>query len=74
MGLLESTDLTVFFLGLAVLLATARGMGELARRWGQPSVVGEMLAGVLLGPTCLGTVLRHAGLAVSGSWPGGDRA
>ena len=56
MGLLESTDLTVFFLGLAVLLAAARGMGELARRWGQPSVVGEMLAGVLLGPTCLGAL------------------
>jgi Kef-type K+ transport system membrane component KefB/mannitol/fructose-specific phosphotransferase system IIA component (Ntr-type) len=54
MGELHSGDLTVFFLGLATLLGVARALGELARRLGQPAVVGEMGAGLLLGPTCLG--------------------
>lgn len=40
------------FLGLlVVLLGTARLMGLLARRIGQPEVLGELLAGVLLGST-----------------------
>lgn len=38
---------------LAVLLGTARVCGFVARRLGQPSVVGEILAGVLLGPSVL---------------------
>lgn len=39
---------------LALLLLLARTLGEVARRLGQPSVVGELLAGILLGPTLLG--------------------
>lgn len=54
MGELTSEDLRVLFLGLAVLLVTAHTLGELARRIGQPAVVGEMVAGLLLGPTLLG--------------------
>jgi Kef-type K+ transport system membrane component KefB/mannitol/fructose-specific phosphotransferase system IIA component (Ntr-type) len=54
--LLES-DIVVLFLSLGVLLVTARVFGELARRLGQPSVVGELIAGVLLGPTVLGVIL-----------------
>ncbi|HEX7119339.1 MAG TPA: cation:proton antiporter [Longimicrobiales bacterium] len=38
---------------IAVLLFSARAMGEIARRLGQPSVVGEILAGILLGPSLL---------------------
>lgn len=45
------------FLGLLVLmLATAKVLGWLARRVGQPAVVGELLAGVLLGASVLGLV------------------
>ena len=51
---LQTHDMVVFFLGLAVLLGSAHALGELARRLGQPVVIGEMLAGLLLGPTCLG--------------------
>ncbi len=40
-----------------LLLLVARGLGELSRRLGQPSVVGEILAGVVLGPTIFGTLL-----------------
>lgn len=43
-----------FFLELAVILVACRLVGLAARRLGQPQVVGEMIAGVLLGPSLLG--------------------
>jgi Kef-type K+ transport system membrane component KefB len=43
-----------FFLELAVILAACRVVGLVARRIGQPQVVGEMIAGVILGPSLLG--------------------
>ncbi|MDQ3674878.1 MAG: cation:proton antiporter [Gemmatimonadota bacterium] len=39
---------------LAALLATAKMLGALAQRVGQPAVLGELLAGVLLGGSLLG--------------------
>jgi Kef-type K+ transport system membrane component KefB len=48
-----------FFLQMAVILAVCRGVGRLARWIGQPQVVGEMIAGVLLGPSLFGIVLPH---------------
>lgn len=48
--------ITVFFLGLGILLATARILGEIAQRFRQPAVLGELMAGVLLGPTILGAI------------------
>lgn len=39
---------------LAVIIAAARAFGALARRVGQPSVVGEVVAGLLLGPSLFG--------------------
>lgn len=56
-GAVEGADLTRFWAALAALLVTARLMGMLARRYGQPAVVGELSAGILLGPTLLGRVL-----------------
>src|SRR5579884_3615988 len=44
----------VFWTELLVVLAVARGLGALLRRWGQPAVVGELAAGVVLGPSVLG--------------------
>ena len=46
-------DALVFLLSLAVLLGVARLLGEGARALGLPLVVGEILAGVLLGETGL---------------------
>ncbi|HME75022.1 MAG TPA: cation:proton antiporter [Mycobacterium sp.] len=43
-----------FFLELAAILVTCRVVGLLSQRLGQPQVVGEMVAGVLLGPSLLG--------------------
>jgi Kef-type K+ transport system membrane component KefB len=40
-------------LALAVVILTAKVMGELAIRLGQPAVLGELVAGLALGPTVL---------------------
>jgi len=45
-----------FFLELAVILVACRLVGRAAQRLGQPQVVGEMVAGVLLGPSFLGRI------------------
>lgn len=44
-------------LDLAIILVAARLVGALFCRIGQPRVVGEILAGILLGPTLLGATL-----------------
>jgi Kef-type K+ transport system membrane component KefB len=38
-----------------------RGLGELAQRLGQPSVVGEILAGIILGPSLLSGLVPRVG-------------
>lgn len=43
-------------LALVAMLAGAKLMGDLAERIGQPAVLGELLAGVLLGKSLLGVV------------------
>ncbi len=43
-----------FFLQMVVILIACRAVGWLGRKLGQPQVVGEMIAGVLLGPSLLG--------------------
>ena len=47
---------TLLLLQLVVVLVAARICGWIANRLGQPSVVGEMAAGVLLGPIVLGAL------------------
>src|SRR5215475_14602955 len=47
----------VFFLQLFFILAVCRLVGLLARRLGQPQVVGEMIAGVIMGPSLFGLLL-----------------
>lgn len=53
---MSHSELTIFILSVALLLALARTLGEAARAIRQPAVVGEILAGVILGPTVLGLV------------------
>jgi Kef-type K+ transport system membrane component KefB/nucleotide-binding universal stress UspA family protein len=50
----------IFLLQFAVLLAAGRLLGAVAARFRQPSVLGELMAGILLGPAILGHI-----------WPGG---
>ena len=49
-------DIARFFLTLAGILIAAKLLGELAERVGQPAVLGELVAGVLLGGSVLGVV------------------
>ncbi len=49
-------DILVLLVQLCILLVTARLLGEVAQRLRQPSVVGEILAGVVLGPSVLGNL------------------
>src|SRR6204780_2875120 len=51
---LTQHDVMTMFLALATLLGTAKLAGELMQKLGQPSVLGEIFAGILLGPTVLG--------------------
>jgi Kef-type K+ transport system membrane component KefB len=47
-------------LAIAAVMLAARGVGAVAGRLGQPQVMGEVLAGILLGPTLLATVAPDA--------------
>jgi Kef-type K+ transport system membrane component KefB/nucleotide-binding universal stress UspA family protein len=49
---------TLLFLlvDLVIIILAARALGILARRVRQPSVIGEVMAGILLGPTVLGRI------------------
>jgi Kef-type K+ transport system membrane component KefB/mannitol/fructose-specific phosphotransferase system IIA component (Ntr-type) len=51
---LNAHEILVLFLGLGILISFARILGEISRRSNLPSVVGEILAGVLLGETVFG--------------------
>jgi len=44
------------FISIVILLAGARLLGEIFRRIGQPALGGELLAGIILGPTIFGLV------------------
>lgn len=55
---MSSHDAQFLLLDLAIILAVARLFGAAARAIGQPVVVGEIIAGVLLGPTLLGHTLE----------------
>ena len=44
----------VFFLQMFFILAACRVVGRIAQRFGQPQVVGEMVAGIMLGPSLFG--------------------
>jgi|APThiThiocy_cv2_1041547.scaffolds.fasta_scaffold12816_2 Kef-type K+ transport system membrane component KefB/nucleotide-binding universal stress UspA family protein len=45
---------TIFILQIILLIAVGRGLGEVMQRLGQPSVMGELLAGIVLGPSIFG--------------------
>jgi Kef-type K+ transport system membrane component KefB len=56
-------DFALFLFQLFILLCAAMGLGGLFRRLGQPPVVGEILAGVMIGET--GEITNHtSGLSV----------
>lgn len=54
MHYLQEEHILTFLDQVLILLITAKVLGELCQRRGIPALVGEILAGILLGPTVLG--------------------
>jgi Kef-type K+ transport system membrane component KefB len=52
-----------FFAQVLLLVAVGRLLGEWMQRIGQPVVIGQLLAGIILGPSVFGTI-----------WPAGQQA
>ena len=66
---IEHGELLRFLLLFALIIAAAKAGGWLSLRLGQPAVLGEILAGVLLGPSLLNVLgwplFREEGLATA---------
>ncbi len=58
---LDAEQITIMLLSLGLLIGTARLFGEIARHFRQPAILGELIAGVALGPTLFGWI-----------WPAGQ--
>ena len=57
---MHGNDVLVFLLSLGLLLGVARLVGEIARNFGLPQVVGELSTGILLGQTGLKRIWPEA--------------
>src|SRR5579871_6556561 len=54
---MATIDVLLYLLAdLVIIIAGARTLGWVARRLGQPTVIGEILSGILLGKTVLGRI------------------
>lgn len=61
---LTGDEILAFLIIVSILLIASRLLGELLRRYKQPAVIGEILAGVILGPSLLGTMYPDAFKAI----------
>ncbi len=60
MSIFEKSDIVTLFLSLAIMLGSAKVFGQIFLRFKLPSVIGEILAGIFLGPTILGRIMPEA--------------
>ena len=56
------SPISILMLQIVVIVSLALGLGGLFRRIGQPAVIGEMVAGILLGPSLFGWLAPAANL------------
>lgn len=49
-------DVLFLLIQISILLISARILGEIARRFRQPTVIGELFAGIIIGPTVIGGI------------------
>src|SRR5579872_2025338 len=54
------SPLSTLLLQVVLIVVAARGLGSLFRKIKQPPVIGEMMAGILLGPSLLGMLAPQA--------------
>lgn len=57
---ISGTTEVIFVAQIALLLLFGRGLGEIMQKFGQPSVIGQLLAGLLLGPSLFGWMFPAA--------------
>ncbi len=55
---LNSIEIVYFLLSIGIILFVGRGVGELLRKFKQPIIIGEILAGIILGPTIFGSIFK----------------
>lgn len=53
---LTAEHITTFILSISIMLLFAKVLGELFSKLKQPAIVGEIVAGILLGPTVFGMI------------------
>ena len=70
---MSSAEFGSFTLLLLLLITTAHLLGYAFTRIRQPRVVGELLAGVLLGPSVLGFIAPALSQPLSTHQSGGDQ-
>ena len=65
---MHAVEISTILVELAIIIVLARIAGWLFTKVGQPAVVGEIIAGILLGPSIIGAELsdRHSSRSTSG--------
>jgi Kef-type K+ transport system membrane component KefB len=53
---LNASEVLNFLIMVSIILVSSRLLGEVFRKFKQPAVVGEILAGIIIGPSLLGSV------------------
>jgi Kef-type K+ transport system membrane component KefB/nucleotide-binding universal stress UspA family protein len=69
-GVWMSPSESLFIAQIVVLLLAGRLLGEFMQRIGQPAVMGQLVAGVLLGPSVFGALWPDAQRALFAGGPG----
>lgn len=54
---MKHEEVVIFLVAISIMLFFARFLGELFNKFKQPAIIGEIIAGILLGPTILGNLL-----------------
>jgi Kef-type K+ transport system membrane component KefB/nucleotide-binding universal stress UspA family protein len=55
-GQAKGASEVIFIVQIVALMVVGRLLGELMLRWGQPAVMGQLVAGLLLGPSFFGLI------------------
>jgi Kef-type K+ transport system membrane component KefB len=63
MHYLDESMILIFLVQVSLLFGFSRIAGLLLRRIGQPAITGEILVGILLGPTLFGRMLPDREIA-----------